>query len=200
MSTLVKGTIASNTLNTPYDSIWASIYDLDMQVPQIWGELIKYYGPGVGLLEWLYAANAIVPVAGPSKTLFEEGSLVKLVEIAGDIAVTAEGGNGHLHLAATEFTGTDSCYLSLNDIVVIPAEYIEISGVQATKPELYQVTTVSADDGILKVFTITPLNIHSEIAVVVPDGSELMVTGGNYPNGVQSGSPKSSGWYHRHFT
>jgi len=199
MSTLVKGTIASNTFNTPYDSIWASLYDLDMQVPQVWGELIKYYGPGVGLLEWIYAANAIVPVAGPHKTLFEEGSLVKTVEIAGAIATTLEGGNGHLHLAATEFTGTDTCYLSLNDIVVIPAEYIQISNVAATKPELYQVTAVSAADGILKEFTITPLNVHSEIAVAVPDGSELMVTGGNYANGVASGSPKSAGWYHRHF-
>ena len=199
MSTLVKGTISSNTLNTPYDSVWASIYDTDMQVPQIWSELVKYYGEGVGLLEWLYAANAIVPIAGPHKTLFEEGSLTKLVTIAGDIAVTAEGGNGHLHLAATEFTGTDSCYLSANDIVVIPAEYIEISGVQATKPELYQVTLVSAADGVLKEFTLTPLNVHSEIAIAVPTGSQLMVTGGNYPNGVQSGSPKSAGWYHRHF-
>ena len=205
MSTLTKGTISSNTFNMPYDTIWASLYDTDMLVPQIWPEIIKQLGPGVGLQEWLYAAGATIPVAGPHKTLFEEGSLIKLVEIVGDIAVTAEGGNGHLHLAAGEFIGpdgtvfTDSCYLSLNDIVVIPAEYIEISGVQATKPELYQVTTVSAADGVLKQFTITPLNIHSEIAVVVPSGTELMVTGGNYPNGVQSGSPKSSGWYHRHF-
>jgi hypothetical protein len=201
MSTLVPGTISSNTLNTPYDSVWASIYDTDMQVPQIWGELMKYYGDGVGLLEWLYAAGSIVPIAGPHKTLFEEGSLVKTVEIGlGTIAAGAvNGANIAFGLAATEFTGTDSCYLSQNDIIVIPAEYVEINHVDSTKPELYQVINVSTDDGIAKVFTATPLNALCSIGTAVPAGTHLMVTGGNYPNGVQSGSPKSSGWYHRHF-
>ena len=200
MSSIVAGVVNSNTFNTPYDTIWASLYDTDMLVPQVWPEIIKQLGPGVGLQEWIYAAGATIPVAGPTKQLFEEGSLIKTVEIAGDIAVTAMGGDGHLHLAAAEFTGTDTCYLSANDQVVIPAEYIEINGVQSTKPELYQVTLVDAANGILKEFTIHPLNLLSEIAVVVPDGTHLMVTGGNYPNGVQSGSPKSSGWFHRHFT
>ena len=202
MSTLVKGTIASNTLNTPYDSIWASIYDLNMmQVPQIWGELIKYYGPGVGLLEWIYAANAIVPVAGPTKRLFEEGSLTKLVQIGlVDIAVqNVDGGNITFGLPAAEFTGTDSCYLSLHDIIVIPAEYIEINSVDSTKSENYQIINVSVDDGAAKVFTARPLNILCSLAEVVPAGTRLMVTGGNYPNGVESGSPKSSGWYSRYF-
>jgi hypothetical protein len=206
MSTLVKGTISSSTFNTPYDSVWASIYDTDMQVPQIWPELVKYYGEGVGLLEWLYAANAIVPVAGPSKTLFEEGSLTKLVTIgAAAIATQLAGVNITFSLAAAEFIApdgtvlTDSCYLSLNDIVVIPAEYVTDGGVACTKPELYQVTAVSAANGVLKVFTATPLKVTVALAVAVPAGSALMVTGGNYPNGVQSGSPKSAGWYHRTF-
>ncbi len=200
MSTLTKGTISSNTLAAGYNAAWASLYDTDMQVPQIWGEIIKYYGPGVGALEWLYAANAIVPVAGPSKTLFEEGSFLKLVELFSEIEVAAEGADAHLHLAAAEFSGTDTSYLAVNDIVVIPAEYIEISTVQSTKPELYQVVTISAADTTAKTFTIRPLNIHSEIATAVPAGTKLMVTGGNYANGVASGTPKSSGWYHRHFT
>jgi len=201
MSTLAKGTISSNTLNTPYNSVWASIYDLDMAVPQVWGELIQYYGPGVGMLEWLYAANAIVPIQGTSKTLFEEGALVKAVTIgAADIAVQlVAGGNITFGLAATEFTGTDSCYLSLNDAVVIPAEYVSDGGVACTKPEIYQITAVSADDTIAKVFTATPHKSTVTLSTAVPAGTALMVTGGNYANGVQGGSPKSSGWYHRHF-
>lgn len=201
MSTLVKGTISSNTLNTPYNSVWASLYDTAMQVPQIWGEIIKYYGPGVGLLEWIYAANAIVPIAGPTKTLWEEGSFTKLVEVGlGTIPVTgAPGADATFGLAAGEFSGTDTCYLSQNDIIVIPAEYLEVGGVAATKPELFQITNVSADDTIAKVFTATPHNSTAEIVVAVPAGTQIMVTGGNYPNGVQSGSPKSSGWYSRTF-
>lgn len=201
MSTLVKGTISSNTLNTPYNSVWASLYDTAMQVPQIWGEIIKYYGPGVGLLEWIYAANAIVPIAGPTKTLWEEGSFTKLVEVGlGTIPVTgAPGADATFGLAASEFSGTDTCYLSQNDIIVIPAEHLEVGGVAATKPELFQITNVSADDTIAKVFTATPHNSTAEIVVAVPAGTQIMVTGGNYPNGVQSGSPKSSGWYSRTF-
>ncbi len=200
MSTLSHPAISSNTTATGYNSVWASLYDADMQVPQIWNEIINYYGPGVGLLEWQYAAGNIVPIAGPSKTLFEQGSLVKLVTIQGDIAVTLEGADGHLHLAATEFDANGNCYLKVNDIVVIPAKYLEISGVDSTKPELYQVTADNGLVGILREFTIHPLNAHSEIENVVPSGTALMVTGGNYANGVASGSAKSAGWYHRHFT
>jgi len=207
MSTLTKGTITSGTFNTGYNSVWASIYDLDMLVPQVWGELIKYYGPGVGLLEWLYAANAIVSVQGPHKTLFEEGSLTKTVElgVAGIAAGAVNGANITFGLAATEFIApdgtvfTDSCYLSLNDIIVIPAEYVEINHVDSTKPELYQITNVSVADGAAKVFTATPHNVLCSIGTAVPAGTELMVTGGNYANGVASGQPKSTGWYHRHF-
>jgi len=200
MSVLVPGTISSNTYNTGYNSIWASLYDTDMQVPQIWGEIIKYYGPGVGLLEFIYMANAIVPVAGPTKTLFEEGSLIKGVELFDAIAVTgAPGVDAVAHLAATEFTGTDTCYLSLNDAVVIPPQYLEVDGDPATKPEVFQVTDVTADNTTGKDFTLTPLNEDVEIIAEVPAGTVLMVTGGNYPNGVESGSPKSAGWYHRAF-
>lgn len=199
MSTVSNPAVTSNTLNTGYNSVWASLYDTDMQVPQIWGEIVKRYGPGIGLLEFLYMTGSIIPVAGPNKKLFEEGSFIKTVELFSAITVVGEGVNAHLHLAAAEFSGTDTSYLSANDIVVIPAKYIEISGVKATKPEFYQVITVSDDDTTAKTFTITPLNIHSEIAVEVPAGTKLMVTGGNYANGSASGSPKSAGFYTRYF-
>jgi hypothetical protein len=199
MSTLTKGTISSNTYNTPYDSVWASLYDADMQVPQIWEEIISYYGPGVGLLEWQAAANNIVPVKGPTKTLFEQGSLVKTVTLFDDIPVAGMGVASHLHLVAAEFTGTDTCYLSANDKVVIPAKYLQVSGVASTRPYAYQVTNVSADNTTAKIFTITPPLSTIAITAVIPAGEALMVTGGNYANGTQSGTPKSSGWYHRHF-
>ena len=151
MSTLVPGTISSNTYNTGYNSVWASLYDTDMQVPQIWGEIIKYYGPGVGVLEWLYMAGQIVQVAGPSKTLFEEGSFLKLVEVgAAGIPVTgAPGADATFGLAASEFTGTDTCYLSQNDAIIIPAEYLEATGLKGNNK-----VKVLMDDG--KIVLETP--------------------------------------------
>ena len=210
MSTLVPGTIASNTVNTGYTADWASLYDAaiagtgfgtGIATPQVWQEIIKYYGPGVGLLEWQYAAGAITSVAGPTKTVFEEGSLVKLVRVGVAIPIHAAalGSTTTLSLAATEFDANGNCYLSLNDQVIIPPKYCTQAGVMCTTPQVYQVIADNGLVGILRVFTIRPLNVLTALAVPVPITESLMVTGGNYANGVASGRPKSAGWYARHF-
>ena len=201
MSTVSKPAVTSNTLNTGYNSVWASLYDTDMQVPQIWGEIVKRYGPGIGLLEFLYMTGSIVPIAGPNKKVFEEGSFVKTVETFGASGAVAAGAAWTLHLSAAEFGGTtDNAYLSINDIVVVPAKYIESpTGTKATRPSLWQVQAVDAADGVLKSYTLYGLNILDHIHTTIPTLTKLMVTGGNYPNGVQSGKPKSSGFYTRYF-
>lgn len=199
MSTVSKNTITSNTAEGGYNSIWASLYDTDMQVPQIWGEIVKRYGAGIGILEFLYMTGAIVPIAGPIKKLFEEGSLVKTVELGAQSGTFGEGADGHIHLADGEFVTNNVSYLSVNDQIVIPAKYIEISGVKATKPEIYQVISVTPGVKNLQAYNITPLNIHAEIAVTIPNGTKLMVTGGNYANGSDSGKAKSSGFFVNYF-
>jgi hypothetical protein len=211
MSTLATIPIASNTANTGYTADWASLYDAaiagtgfgtGIATPQVWQEIINYYGPGVGLLEWQYAAGAITNIKGPTETLFEQGSLVKLVEV-GVHAIAAIpaalGSSGPMHLAATEFNANGDCYLSLNDTVIIPAKYCTIAGVMCTTPQPFQVIADDGGVGILRTFTIRALNVLVALAVVVPVGTLLMVTGGNYANGVASGRPKSAGWYARHF-
>lgn len=201
MSTLSKPVVTSNTLNTGYNSVWASLYDTDMQVPQIWGEIVKRYGPGIGILEFLYMAGSIVPIAGPTKKVFEEGSFVKTVALDQASGVVTAGQAMTLYLAATEFgTTTDNSYLSVHDVVVIPAKYVQTpTGTQATRPSLWQVTAVTAADQNAKAYTLYGLNILDHIHVTVPAGTKLMVTGGNYANGVQSGSPKSAGFYTKLF-
>jgi hypothetical protein len=205
MSTLSKPAVTSNTLNTGYNSQWASLYDTDgtvnMQVPQIWGEIVKRYGPGIGLLEFLYMTGSIIPIAGPTKKVFEEGSFVKTVETAGASGIVAAGGVWTLHLAAAEFGGTtDNAYLSPKDQVIVPAKYIETpTGTQSTRPSRWQVLSADAADGILKSYLLYSTDILDRIAVTIPSGTKLMVTGGNYANGVDSGSPKSSGFYARLF-
>jgi hypothetical protein len=87
----------------------------------------------------------------------------------------------------------------LNDKFVIPAEYVSDGGVACTKPELYQVTNVGVGVGAAKVFTCTPDKVTVTLSTAIPASTALMVTGGNYANGVASGLPKSSGWYSRHF-
>jgi len=201
MSTLSKPAVTSNTLNTGYNSVWASLYDTNMQVPQIWGEIVKKYGPGIGMLEFLYMAGSIVPVAGPTKKLFEEGSFVKTVELNEASGTVNAGAALTLHLAVGEFGGTtDNSYLSVNDIVIIPAKYIQTpTGTTSTRPSRWQVTAINTDDTTTKHFTLYGLDILDHIHVTIPAGTKLMVTGGNYANGTTGGTPKSSGFYTRLF-
>jgi hypothetical protein len=200
MSTTSAPAVLSNTLNTGYNSVWASLYDTEMLVPQIWGEIVKLYGPGIGLLEFLYMAGSIVPIAGTSKKLFEELSLVKTIELEEATGAVAAGGALTLHLAVGEFGGTtDNSYLSTKDSVVIPAKYITKNGVKATKPSIWQVTTQDTNDTITKHYTLYGHDILDRINVTIPAGTKLMVTGGAYANGVSGGTPKSAGWQSRTF-
>ena len=199
MSTIVPGTVLSNTAQSGYNSTWASLYDTDMQVPQIWGEIVKKYGAGIGILEFLYMTDAIVPIAGPTKKVFEEGSLVKTVTLYQNTTTVAAGVNLPIYLVDADFVSNYVSYLALHDQVIIPAEYLQIDGVKATKPEAYQVTAITPGVKHLQIYTLSPLNILSAVTTAVPAGSKLMVTGGNYANGVASGKPKSAGWYTRYF-
>ena len=198
MSTTTKQAILSPTNNQRYGYSFDSIYNT-MLKPQIYAEYIKYYGKGVGLLEMAYLAGTTVNVAGSSKTVWEEGSLTKLVTTVGDIAVQAAGVDITFRLAATEYDANGACYVNTNDQIVIPAEYIEEGGVPATIPHLYQVTGNDGGVGAARIYTARPLLVTTELAVAVPAGTALMVTGGNYALESAGGSGKSSGWYSRTF-
>jgi len=198
MSTTSTQPILSTTNNQRYGYSFDSIYNT-MLKPQIYGEYIKYYGKGVGLLEMTYLAGNTINLAGSSKTVWEEGSLTKLVKLNGPITVKGAGVDITFSLDAAEFDANHASYVNTNDQIVIPAEYIEEGGVPATIPHIYQV--ISNDGGVdaARVYTARPLLVTSELAVQVPDDTELMVTGGNYALESAGGSGKSSGWYSRTF-
>ena len=199
MSTVSVKPVLSTTNDAIYGQGWNTIYDA-MNVPQMFEKLIKYYGPNIGLLEFAVMQGATVPLAGPTKTVWEEGSLVKLVELNGEIAITAEDTNITFSLAADEFSANHNCYLAVHDQIVIPAYYIEEDGAQSIVPAIYQV--LSVDDITLDenaTFTAFPTRADTAVAIAVPTGTQLMVKPGNYANGVDSGSPKSAGWFSRTF-
>ena len=100
MSTITPGTISSNTNNQRYGYSFDSIYNT-MLKPQIYGEYIKYYGKGVGLLEMLYLMGSTTTVAGTSKTVWEEGSLTKLVELASSKQEVTTDADGRFTVQAT---------------------------------------------------------------------------------------------------
>ena len=199
MSTITNNAILSNAQNARYGAVWADVYD--MLKPDIWQELVPYYGNGVGMAEWIHAAGNTVSVSAPTKTVYEAGSIYKLVEVE-EIAIAAEGATIAVTLADAEYDANGKAYLSLNDVIVIPAEYLQKpTGTKAVKPELYQVTTVTPGGALNvdTVYTCTPQLLTVHLHVAVPNGTKLMVTGGNFANEATSGQYKSSGWYSRHF-
>jgi len=200
MSTVTKQPVLSPTNNQRYGYSFDSIYNT-MLKPQIYGDYIKYYGGGIGMLGLAYLAGTTVNIAGPSKTVWEEGSFTKLVTTVGAIAPVGAGVDITFRLAATEYSadGLNSCYLNTNEILVIPAEYMTEGGVNSTIPHGYQVTGNDGGVGAARIYTARPLLVTQTLAVAVPTGTALMVRGGNYALESASGAGKSSGWYHRVF-
>jgi len=198
MSTVTKQPILSNTNNQRYGYSFDSIYNT-MLKPQIYGEYLKYYGKGVGLLEFLYLTGSTINIAGETKTVWEEGSLTKLVELNGPIAVAGAGVAITFRIAAAEYDANNACYLNTNDVIVIPPEYMTEGGVNATIPHLYQITGNDAAGGAVTLYTAVPHLVTSTLAVAVPTGTQLMVTGGSYALESAGGGVKSAGWYSRHF-
>jgi len=199
MSTITPNAILSTTKAQRYGQVWADVYD--MLKPDIYSELIQYYGKGVGLAEWTQIAGNTITFGSQSATVYEEGSPYKLVEVD-EIAVKGEGVDILVTLADAEYDANGKAYLALHDVIVIPAEYLQKpTGTKAVKPELYQVVTVTLA-GLLNVdttYTCRPQLATVHLHKAVPAGTKLMVTGGNFANEAAGGKPKSSGWYSRTF-
>lgn len=195
MSTTTLGTISSNTKNVRYGYQFDSIYNT-MLKPQIYGDYLRYYGKGVGLLEFLYINGQTTNIKGNTTTYWAEGSLTKLVEIEGAIAIAAEGADITFALAAGEYDANGNCYLNTNDIIVIPAYYIEEpTGTQSIMPAEYQITGNDGAAAPATVYTARPKLVTTHLNIAVPDGTKLMVTGGNYSLESAGGGVRSSGWY-----
>jgi len=197
MSTITHNPLLSNATQTRYGQVWADVYD--MLKPDIYQELIKYYGNGVGLAEWAEIAGNTITFSSPSVTVYEEGSIYKLVEVD-EIAIAAEGADITVTLPASEYDANNASYLTLHDVLVIPAEYLQKpTGTKALKPELYQVVLLAGGPGVATVYTCRPQLSNVHLHVAVPAGTKLMVTGGNFANEAAGGKPKSAGWYSRTF-
>jgi hypothetical protein len=200
MSTITPNAILSTTKSQRYGQVWADVYD--MLKPDIVQTLIPYYGKGVGLAEWAAMAGSTITFGSVSATVYEEGSPYKLVEVE-IINVAAEGQDITVKLADAEYDANGKAYLSINDVIVIPAEYLEKpTGTKAIKPEMYQVVTVTPA-GALNVettYTCRPHLATVHLHKAVPSGTKLPVTGGLYANEATGGKSKSSGWYTRSFT
>ena len=199
MATPTPGTVTGNTAQYGYNQSWASLFTL-MLKPQYWNELIQKYGPALGIFEALYFAGQTVDVAGYEKKVFEEGSFERSVTTHGTTSAAAAGANATMYLAATNFNTSKLSYLTIGDKVFIPQVYLEQDGVVPNLPLAYQVTAITPNSTVTSIaYTLTPLDQGTEIAVAIPAGTEILVTGGNFAPGSVGAVPKASGWYERSF-
>jgi len=186
--------LVGNTINLGYTNAIDSLYAFNL-VPQKYKELIDLYGDGFGIREWLYLAGQEVNVKSHEVDLIERGTLEDYITLGGAIAVNAAGDTLSITLAAGDYDANGNCFLAVDDAIYIPPTYI--SGTP-DKPAKYQITSRAGAAGAYT-FTATPFDSTYQIAVQVPVGAQLMVTGGNYARGSDGPGSKSRGWYERHF-
>jgi hypothetical protein len=197
MSTITHNAITSNAVQNRFGANWSSVYD--MLKPQVWQELVQLYGQGIGLAEFAHIQGATVNVAGATKTVYEEGSIYKLIEVEA-VAPVADGEPILVTVADAEYLN-GYCYLTEGDVIVVPPQYLEKpTGTRALKPELYQVISIANRNTVAAVYTCEPQLSTVALHVAIPNGTKLMVTGGNWANEAAGARPKASGWSHRSFT
>lgn len=195
MSSTSNATLTSAATASAYTVTFDSTYN-GMLTPQVWGELQKKYGKGIGIHDILYfATDRKVPVQGSSEKVFEEGAWNKLITLDGDgIAVTAADTDITFKLATTDYDSNYKVNLAVDDTIVIPAKYLEFETAATYDVRRYQVVSTSGSTNDVT-YTATALDDGTEIATAVPGGTQLMVTPGNYAPGSDGPSPKSVGWY-----
>ena len=198
MSTIPNGAINSTTKTAGYGSVWSSIYDFTK--PQVWQNIVKLYGPGLGLADFAQIQGATVTVAGPTKKVYEQGSQFKLVQLGAELALGIEGADASIVLAAGEYDSAGKCYLADKDAVLIPAFYLKESGVKSIRPEIFQIISHSTVGTFAQtVWVVRPQKIEVEIAKAVPINTKLPVITGLFANEAQGAKPKATGYFTRDF-
>lgn len=204
MSSTSNVAITNNTFQGGYDLSYSSVFTL-MAFPQYWPELVKRYGGAFEVFEYLKFAGQETTCAGQTKTVYEVGAPERYITTNG--TTTTAGAGANITMKILEWGGgtsgaTGQAYLAVGDKVAIPGAYCTISAVKCVMPQWYQVITKGTVQSpeTDTVFTLTPLNALTALAVTLPTSTKLMVTGGNYAPGSAGAKPKTRGYYSRTFT
>jgi len=203
MGSVSNPAIINSTRQGSFDAKWASVYSI-LDFPKYFPELVKRYGKLFEIFDILRAAGQIGTCQSETITQFEQGSPERYVTLHSATGTVAAGTPFTMEIEEwnTVANGGTSA-VSVGDKLAIPAEYCTISSVKCTLPEWVQVTAIAnttanpnePDTNI----TVKPLNQLTTIAVTVPAGTRLMVTGGNYAAGSGGAQPKTNGYYSRTF-
>jgi len=192
MSTLSTQAITSNTQKFGYDATWSSLYDFALK-PQVWGTLIKKYGPLMEMFEFLQFAGATTTVKSHTQDVQIEGSYERSITLGAEATAAAEGATFTFQLSADDYdTTTSRPYLLVDDKILIPKTYATLDGVAVTYPIWYQVQTVGVFGADCTAF---PLDKDYGMSANIPISTVLMVSGGNYSPGSDGPGSKNSGWY-----
>lgn len=181
--------VVSNTVTAGYNKNFNSIYEA-MLKPQIFGQLIDLYGQGLGIFDMLYFAGNTIDVKGHKQTVWSQGAIQKPITLLGTIATGSAGASITFKIATADYDTNYKTYLSLNDAILIPEDYM---GSTSNGPAKYQITSKSGTTNDIT-YTAMPFLSTYQVTVTVPTTTKLQVTGGNYAPGSQGASSKSRGW------
>jgi hypothetical protein len=182
--------ISSNTVSGYFGENWASNAAV-FQMPQFIQKMLQYY-PGESLmLTYQRMAGNIISVSNPTLNALYDGAMERTILTGADIAAGAIGAQAALTLDASAYDSNNAVYLSEDYTVIVPPQYLTISGAVPLNSQLFQVlygqTTGSASAKTLS-FVIKPLNALVKINATIPAGTQLAVGPTNYSRG--SGQPQ----------
>ena len=204
MGSVSNPALVGNVRKGAMDATWSSLYSL-MDFPQYYPELVKKYGKAFDLFDFLTAAGSTGTIAGQTLTLYSKGGPERYVTTHTAIAVKGAGVDIVVEIEEWDTVANGGRpAVAVGEKFAIPGAYCTVSGVKCVNPQWYQIVTIASttanpneeDTDI----TATPLNALTILAVEVPIGTKLFVTGGNYAPGSAGAKSKTSGWYSETFT
>jgi len=204
MGTISNPAITNNVRAGSHDATWASVYSF-INTPQHYPELVERYGKAFQVFDFYRMAGREGTIASQTMTAFEKGAPERYVTLHTATGTVAAGVAFAMELEEWDTVANGGRpAVAVNDKIYLPAAYCTVDGVKCTVPQAVQVTaiaTVTANPNEEDTdITVKALNKLTTVAITIPAGTKLMVTGGNYAAGSQGANSKTSGWYYRTFT
>jgi hypothetical protein len=169
----------NNQLAQPYNRL-VSAYDIARK-PQSIGEVIKKFGKGLYMMDFLHLADQVKDVTSESLLIIEEGAPERLVTVS----IATEAGAGSITVIPDSADNSDQ-YLREGFDIIIPATYTNAS--VPTPWRLY------LDTGTWKAQQSSPsLRVTSAVTT-----KEFAIGASSLGYGTGPVTPMSSGFYNRY--
>lgn len=160
---------------------------------EIYPELFKNYGSGFMFLDFLRMAKRAGTINSRRLTAFQDTFDERPLTTSGNINTNSAGATIYFKADSGDYNSSGNTYVRPNDKLLIPREYITISGSQPNYDVEYFVDAMTTDGstvgglvsgtGANTVYTCKPLSHLSLVAVQIPSGTKFPVVSNAFAPG-----------------